>query len=60
VNRGILKMKYVIWYRDLLMLHRKIVHGEITDLKGVEIDMWQERTQEFMNVMAELVNKSVG
>lgn len=60
VNRGMLKMKYVVWYRDLLILHKKIVHGEITDLKGVEIDMWQERTQEFMNVMAELVNQSVG
>jgi len=60
VNRGMLKMKYVVWYRDLLILHKKIVHGEITDLKGVEIDMWQERTQEFMNIMAELVNQSVG
>jgi len=60
VSKGMLKVKYVIWYRDLLMLHRKIVHGEITDLKGVEIDMWQEKTREFMNVMADLVNRSVG
>jgi predicted nucleotidyltransferase len=60
VNTGRLKMKYVVWYRDLLVLHKKISHGEVTDLKGVEIDEWQERTQEFMRVMAELVNKSVG
>ena len=60
VNRGMLKMKYVIWYRDLLILHKKIVHGETTDLKGVEIDEWQARTQEFMSAMAELVNRSVG
>jgi predicted nucleotidyltransferase/uncharacterized protein (UPF0332 family) len=60
VNEGKLKMKYVIWYRDLLILHKKISHGETTDLKGVEIDMWQERTQEFMRVMAELVNQNVG
>jgi len=60
VNKGMLKMRFVIWYRDLLILHKKIAHREITDLKGVEIDMWQERTQEFMNVMAELVNQSVG
>jgi predicted nucleotidyltransferase len=60
VNHGMLKLKYVIWYRDLLMLHKKISHGELTELKGVEIDDWQARTQEFMKVMAELVNKSVG
>ncbi len=60
VNNGRLKMKYVIWYRDLLILHKKISHGETTDLKGVEIDDWQEKTQEFMRVMAELVNQNVG
>ncbi|MCX6749827.1 MAG: nucleotidyltransferase domain-containing protein [Candidatus Pacearchaeota archaeon] len=60
VNRGMLKIKYVIWYRDLLILHKKIAHGETTDLKGVEIDEWQAKTQEFMTVMAELVNRSVG
>ncbi len=57
VNENRLKMKYVSWYRDLLVLHKKIVHGEITDLKGVEIDMWQERTEEFLKVMAELVKE---
>jgi hypothetical protein len=41
------------------MLHKQIVHGETTDLKGVEIDAWQDRTQEFMKVMAELVNQHV-
>jgi predicted nucleotidyltransferase/uncharacterized protein (UPF0332 family) len=56
VNTGKLKMKYVVWYRDLLMLHKKISHGEINDLKGVEIDAWQERTEEFLRVMAKLVN----
>lgn len=60
VSKGLLKMKYVIWYRDLLVLHKKIVHGETTDLKGVEIDEWQAKTQEFMSVMADLVNRSVG
>ena len=59
VDTGKLKMKYIIWYRDLLMLHKRIAHGELTDLKGVEIDTWQDRTQEFMRTMAELVNQSV-
>ena len=59
VSTGKLNMKYVLWYRDLLLLHKKIVHGEINDLKGVEIDQWQERTEKFMQIMAKLVNEYV-
>jgi|TARA_Y100000310_G_scaffold218291_1_gene219546 predicted nucleotidyltransferase len=56
VDSGKLKMKYVLWYRDLFLLHKKIAHGEITNLKGVEIDEWQDRTEEFLKMMAKLVN----
>lgn len=59
VNTGKLKMKYVIWYRDLLILHKKIVHGEISDLKGVVIDEWQERTEEFLKTMAQIVKELI-
>lgn len=55
VNAGKLNMKYVIWYRDLLVLHKKIAHGETKSLKGIEIDAWQERAEEFLEVMANLV-----
>jgi len=59
VNDGKLKMKYVVWYRDLLVLHKDITHGKIKDLKGVEIDEWQERTEDFLDVMANLVKEIV-
>ncbi len=59
VDRNLLKLKYVIWYRDLFDLHKKIDHKEITDLKGVEIDVWQERAEEFMKVMVDLVEKII-
>jgi len=59
VDKGLLKMKYVIWYRDLYVLHRKIVHGDIRDLKGSEIDDWQVRADEFVRVMAELIEKII-
>jgi predicted nucleotidyltransferase len=59
VDKKMLKMKYVLWYRDLYVLHRKIVHREISDLKGVEIDLWQQRADEFIRVMAELIKKIV-
>jgi predicted nucleotidyltransferase len=59
VAEGSLNMKYVLWYRDLLFLYKKISHGELFDLKGIEIDMWQERTDEFMKMMARLVDASI-
>ncbi|MFH1608301.1 MAG: nucleotidyltransferase domain-containing protein [archaeon] len=60
VNNKKLDMKYVIWYRDLLILHKEIAHGKIHDLKGVEIDAWQQRTEEFLATMANLVNSIIG
>ena len=59
VNSGKLKMRYVVWYRDLLILHKKITHGKTTDIKGSEIDYWQERTEEFLKTMVRLINDIV-
>jgi len=58
VGQNRLKMKYVQWYKEILLLHKKISHGQIKDLKGVVIDEWQERTKEFIDVMAQLVNET--
>lgn len=54
-DTGNLKMKYVIMYRDLYLLHRKIVHGELSKIAGSEIEAWQSRTEEFVNEMTRLV-----
>jgi uncharacterized protein (UPF0332 family) len=59
VDSGKLKLDYVKLYRDLLVLHKRIAHGETTDLKGVEIDKWQESTKNFMDVMAQLVKGEI-
>lgn len=55
VSQGKLKQKYLDWYRDLLVLHKDINHGKIRDLKGIEIDVWQQKAEEFLSVMAKLV-----
>jgi len=60
VDTGKLKMKYTLWYRDIQDLHKKIEHNQITDLKGIEIDEWQDRAEEFMKVMISLVKGSIG
>lgn len=59
VSRGLLKMKYVIWYKDIFDVHKKIDHKEIWNLKGSDIDLWQERAEEFMKVMVGLVKKII-
>ena len=59
VNKGLLNGKYVRWYRDLFSLHKKIVHGDITDIKGMELDEWQARADEFIRVMAVLIEKII-
>lgn len=59
VDEGKLKIDYVTWYRDLHVLHKQIAHGEIKDLKGVEIDAWQEKTEKFLETMAKLVNEII-
>ena len=59
VNNKKLKPEYVQWYRGLLALHKDISHGKTTDLKGADIDLWQARTEEFLDVMAKLVKELV-
>lgn len=56
VDKGKLKMQYVSWYRDILVLHKQISHAEIHDLKHVDIDLLQARTDEFLSVMVKVVN----
>jgi uncharacterized protein (UPF0332 family) len=59
VNSGMLKLKYVLWYKEIYELHKKIDRREIWNLKGVEIDSLQQKAEEFMGVMISLVNKIV-
>ena len=59
VNNKKLKIEYVQWYRELLALHKEISHGKTTDLKGADIDLWQKRAEEFLDVMAKLIKEIV-
>jgi predicted nucleotidyltransferase/uncharacterized protein (UPF0332 family) len=59
VDKGMLKMKYVLWYKEVFHLHKKIDHKEISDLKEIKIDELQNRAEEFMGVMVGLVEKII-
>ncbi len=59
VNNKKLKIEYVQWYREILMLHKEISHGKTRDLKGADIDLWQARAEEFLSTMARLIKDVV-
>jgi len=59
VDTGNLKQNYVDEYKELLDLHKKIVHKEISDLKGGDIDGWQEKTEKFVQEMTRLVKETI-
>ena len=52
-----LNKKFVDWYSDLYLLTHKIFRNEVTQIKGKEIDEWQERTDLFVREMAKIVDK---
>lgn len=56
VDRGLLKMEYVGWYRDLFALYKNIAHGQVTRIKGGDIDLWQSRAEDFMKKMTSIIN----
>lgn len=60
VDKGMLNKKYVEWMRDLALLHKKIMHKEIHNLRGVVIDDWQDRAEEFLSVITGLIKDIIG
>jgi uncharacterized protein (UPF0332 family) len=56
VDKGLLKMEHVGWYRDLFALYKNIAHGQVTRIKGGDIDLWQARAEEFMKKMTSIIN----
>ena len=59
VDRGLMKIKYVSWYRYIFDLHKKIDHKEIYELKEIKLDELQNRAEEFIEVMIKLVEKII-
>lgn len=56
VDKKLLKMELVTWYHYIHALHKGIVHGRITQVKGSEIDLWQERAEIFMKKMTDIID----
>jgi uncharacterized protein (UPF0332 family)/predicted nucleotidyltransferase len=59
VESGMLKIDYIRWYRDIFELHKRISHGEVKSIKGVELDEWQKRGELFMKKMSEIIDSLI-
>ncbi len=59
VDRGLLSLGYVRAFNDIYQVHKNVSHGKITDVKGSDIDRWQEVAEKFLGEMTSLVNKLI-
>lgn len=57
VDTGMLQAGYVRAFKDMFEMHKNITHGKVSEVKGSEIDRWQEIAEKFMLEMTNLVNK---
>lgn len=57
VDTGMLSLGYVRAFNDIYQVHKNVTHGNVTDVKGSDIDRWQEVAQKFLSEMTLLVNK---
>lgn len=60
VDKGIMKRRYLDWYREIYTLTHKALRGELEDVKGPEIQLWRERADEYIREMAIMVKKLTG
>jgi len=55
VDNNMMKIEDVKAIRDLYLLHKGIIHGEIQNVKGADIDAWQEHAEHFLVQMTNII-----
>ena len=59
VDKRLIKQELVTWMRDVYALHKAIIHGQVTNLRGADIDLWQSRAESFMKSMTNLIDQLI-
>ena len=54
---GMLKPGYVKSIKELYALHKAITYGEVKNIRGDEIDRWQDVAEKFMLEMTSIIDK---
>ena len=56
VDTGMLKSDYVQSMRQIYETHKSISHGQIYDIKGIDIDRWQKIAENFLIEMTRVID----
>ncbi len=59
VNKKMLNKKYVEYYIEIHSVAKKIVHGELTSVRGRDLDDWFEKADSFLDEMAKLIDNLI-
>lgn len=59
VDQGLLKADYVRALGDIYNLYKGLAHGEISMVKGVDIDKWQDIAQKFLSEMIRIIDSII-
>ncbi len=59
VKQKMLNPRLIVWYNEMYAMAHKILHGDVREIKGNDIDLWHARTDEFVRTMAELIKRVV-
>jgi len=57
VDKKLLKMYHIKDFKEVYELHRRIVHGEIKNIDGKTIDIYQEKSADFFKRCVKLLNE---
>lgn len=57
VVKGMLKSRYIDWFKELYTLHKDITHGALNNIKSDSIDVWYSRSEEFLGAMTSLIDQ---
>ncbi len=59
VDKGMLNMDDVKALKDIYLLHKGITYGQITAIKGTDVDAWQNKAERFLVEMTSLIAKMI-
>lgn len=57
VNKNLLDVKYVDWFKEMYAIAHHLGSGNIVDISGRHIQMYRDRTEDFVNQMTYLIKE---
>lgn len=59
VQRGRIKQEVVQIYKSILAIHKGISHGQVNQIRGTDIDLWQQRAEQFILTMTGVIDQVI-